>query len=473
VLLLLALGTWTYFREYRGAAERETAEQQRERPVPFERTAVASIRLDNAAGSFHLRREEEAWRLIEPLETAADREAVEGLLSALEYARIERRIEAGGDLEGYGLAAPRATLTLEPGPDLPPRRLSIGAHAPVGDHCFALLPDDGGVALVSASLEDLATKDLLSLRDRSLVDIDPWNVRNLRLERGAETVVLAKAGEGWTLQSPVEAPADGPGVTDLLNEIDRLRASAFLSEKPSADDLARFGLERPAARITVGEDGDETGRTIRLGIAVEGGRAARAEGPVVTVPEAFWSKIAVPILDLRRKDLLALNRYRIHSMTIARQGGEALVLRRNDGGGWDGSGLASGTVENGPVDLLLGHLADLRATAFVDRPSEGQRQALSERPDLDIELEEEPPADGGEPRLQHLLIGPPDQNGQVKVRDPAWEPIALVPAGIHERMLRQLDAIIEEIARPGEAAGPAGGDPDPESDAPAAADQPQ
>ena len=51
-------------------------------------------------------------------------------------------------------------------------------------------------------------------------------------------------------------------------------------------------------------------------------------------------------------------------------------------------------------------------------------------------------------RKQHLLLSAADQNGQIKVRDLAWEPIALAPAGVYERILRQLDAIVEEIKSP-------------------------
>lgn len=457
ILLLLALGAWAYFQEYRGGADRRIAEQQRERPISFLRSEVASIVIENGEGKFRLQRQDEAWRLVEPLEAVADKEAVEAILSALEYARIERRIGSEKELQPYGLDPPRATLTLEFASDKAPQILRVGEHAPIGEYCFALLPGDGGVALVSATLEDLAKRDLLALRDKSLVDVDVWNVRSLRIERGAETVVLTKVDDGWKLQSPVEAPADGPTVTDLLNEFDRLQAGAFLSEEPTADDLAGYGLDQPAARMTVQQEGWETGKTVWFGAVVDGARVARAgpAGPVVTVTETFWPKVTTSLFDLRRKDILALNRYRVRGVTVTRQGGEPLVLRQNEEGAWAASGLVGGTATNSSIEVLLAHISDLRATAFMDRPSAGQREALSRRPALDLSLEEEPASEDREPPRQHLLIGAPDQNGQVKVRDLAWEPIALAPAGVYERMLRQLDRIVEEIQSPPEPAQPA------------------
>jgi hypothetical protein len=450
VLLLIVLGAWVYLQEYRGAAQREAAERQRERPLPFARPDVTSIRLENGEGAFRLQRQEELWRLVEPLDTAADKEAVEGILSALEYARIERRIGTEDDLKPYGLESPRATLTLGFDGNDESQTLRIGEHAPIGAHCFALLPGDGGVALVSASLEDLANKSLLSLRDKSLVDLDAWNVRSLRIERGAETVVLTRSETGWKLQSPIEAPADGPLVTDLLNEVDRLQASAFLSEEPAAADLARYGLDRPAARLTVQEEGWESGMTIWFGTTVEEGRAARVggAGPVVAVTETFWPKVATSLFDLRRKDILALNRHRVRGLTVTRQGGEPLILRHDQEGAWSATGMVEGSAADSSVELLLAHISDLKATAFMDRPSAGQREELARQPALDLTVEEEPASEEGESPAQHLLIGAPDQNGQVKVRDLSWEPIALAPAGVYERILLQLDAIVEEVRSP-------------------------
>lgn len=453
IVLLIALGAWTYFKEYRGAAERQAAEQQRDRPLNFVRTEVNAIELENKSGTFRLQRHEEAWRLSEPIATAADKEVVEQILSALEYARIERRIDdAGDDLQSYGLAEPRATLTLEFDSGQAPRALRIGEHAPIGDNCFALLPDDGRVALVSATLEDLADRNLLMLRDKSLLEFDPWSVGSLRIERGAETVFLRKSGDGWSLQSPVEAPANGPLVTDLLNEIDRLQASAFLDEQPTADDLSRYGLDRPAARMTVQVVGEEGGRSISFGSVVDGARAARAggAGPVVAVTETFWPKVTTSLFDFRRKEILALNRYRVQEVTVTRQAGKPLSLRHADGESWVATGLVDGSVDNSSVELLLAHISDLKAVAFMDRPSEGQREQLGRRPALDLSLVEEPGSPEKEPPAQHLLFGAPDQNGQVKVRDLSWEPIALAPAGVYERILRQLDTIVEEIKSPSE-----------------------
>src|SRR5207249_1259048 len=150
-----------------------------------------------------------------------------------------------------GLDPPRALLTLGLASSQTPLTLALGDSSPVGGSYFALLPGGQGVAVVSAGLGDLEKKELVNLRDKSLLSLDPWKVKRLKIERGKETVLLQKPDEGWKLDQPVEAPADGPTVTDLLSALERLRATTFETELPTAADLRRSGLEPPAARLTI------------------------------------------------------------------------------------------------------------------------------------------------------------------------------------------------------------------------------
>jgi len=129
------------------------------------------------------------------------------------------------------------------------------------------------------------------------------------LERGRETIHLEKPDDGWVVRRPVEAPADGPTITDLLNALESLRATRFDSEKPSEPDLKRFGLSPPQARLTLLQEGWDVEKTVVFGKeAPGGGRYARTIGrdPVLTVPADFWMKVTTKFFDLRRRDLLGV-----------------------------------------------------------------------------------------------------------------------------------------------------------------------
>jgi uncharacterized protein DUF4340 len=82
-------------------------------------------------------------------------------------------------------------------------------------------------------------------------DLDPAKVASVRLERPEQPIVaLEKRGGEWRLTAPVAARADAVRVQRLLQFLTTIPARRL-----PAQDLARFDLDRPMARIQV--DGRE------------------------------------------------------------------------------------------------------------------------------------------------------------------------------------------------------------------------
>ncbi len=445
IFLLLGLGIYVYVVEFRGEAGRRRAEESRARPLPFDRSDLQALVLENDRGRVRLEPDGEEFRIVEPLDAGADRDAVEGLLSSLELARVERRIEAPEDLAPYGLDPPRATVTAILAPSGEERALAIGGTHPIGGSVYVLLPESGDVGVVSSAIGDAADRDLFALRDKSLLTIDPWKATSVRIERGTGSVLLEKPATGWRMLEPIPAPADGPTVTDLLGAVDRLRATEFVAESPSAQDLRRFGLDPPAARVSVMQNGWEEERTISFGAAVGDDRYVRrgAGGAVVKVPDGIWEKIRTPPFDLRRKEILGVSQYRIESITASIDGGAAVVIARGEGRIWNVSGRVEGEVQDEIVDALLRVLGTTRAVAFADDPDEKLRSAIASRPVLDLTIRSRDGGDDAGTASQHLLFGRPDVSGRLPVRDMAWRPLALVEAAALQRIRHLLGEVTE------------------------------
>jgi hypothetical protein len=449
IALLLGLATYVYVYEIRGKTGEDASGGGKDKLIAFERAGLKAIRLTNDKGAIRLEKQGERWTITEPMQADADKDTVEGLLNSLEFARIERRLGAGGDHKQYGLDPPKATLTIETATPGEAPTLQVGDSSPIGGSCYALLPGAGGVAVVSSSIEDLTRKDLFALRDKSLLSLDPWKVKRLTLERGRETIRLDKPDEGWIVRHPVEAPADGPTLTDILNALESLRATAFVSEKPKESDLRRFGLSPPLARMTLLQEGWDVEKSVILGReAPGGGRYARTIGrdAVLTVPADFWTKVTTRFFDLRRRDLLGVQQYRVDTITLSRHGGPAITVKRDKDQAWTLEGASRGPLKSESVDTLLRMISDLKAQAFDDHPKESVRAGISRRPALDLTLQEEADATSGKQRSQHMLISPPDRAGHVLVRDMAWRPIAVAPAGVLAKIDGQIDALLKESA---------------------------
>jgi hypothetical protein len=459
LLLLAGLGLWVALEERRPGAP-EPAKDKQDHPLAFDRSELKAIRIRNEKGTIRLEKQGETWGLKEPLVSECDKDAVESLLSSLEVARVERVLGTMADLKSYGLDPGKTVLTIETVKG-PPQTLVLGDGSAVGGTFFALLPDGKRVAVVGASLGEVAKKDLLSLRDKSLLALDPWKMKTLRIERGRETIVLEKPETGWKLVRPVEAPADGPTITDLLSALERLRATAFDAEKPTRKELKRDLLDPPSARITLRQEGWDVDKTVLFGHAKDGTLHARTVGrdPVVTVPKDFWEKIETKVFDLRRKEILGVGEYRIETLTATRPGAPAVILTRQKDGSWSLAGPSKGTVKADSMDLLLRNLGALKATAFEDATPETTRVALARRPALDLTLQEEAPASGGAGPSQHLVFGLDPKTRTVRARDMAWRPIAILPGASLESLTGTIDKLVKEAAESAKSAPAPGASP--------------
>jgi len=466
IVLFVGLGAYVYVYEIRGGSSQETAAAGKDKVIVFDRASLKAIRLSNDKGTMRLEKKGDAWTITEPLQTDADKDNVEGLLNSLEFAKIERRLGAAGDRKQYGLDPPKASLTIETGPGTSPT-LQVGDTSPIGGSCYAVLPASSEVAVVSSSIEDVTRKDLFSMRDKSLLSLDAWKVKRLTLQRGRETLRFEKPDDGWIVRQPMEAPADGPTLTDILNALGSLRATAFVGEKANEPELKRYGLSPPLARMTLLQEGWDVEKSVVLGKeAPGGGRYARTVGRdfVVTVPADFWTKVTTRFFDLRRRDLLGVQQYRVDTISLSRQGGPAATIKRDKDQAWTLSGPSSGPLKAESVDALLRMISDLKAQAFDDRPKESVRTGISRRPALDLTLQEEADATTGKQRSQHLLISPPDRAGHILVRDMAWTPIAVAPAGVLKKIEDQIDVLVKEAAEaPKPQASPASAAPSPSS----------
>src|SRR5262245_43383238 len=167
VVLLAGLGTWAYLSEFRGAAEKQKAEQNKDRVFAFERNDLRAVVVKNPGGTIRLQKDGDAWTIADPPVGPADKDAVEGMLASLETARVERRLGSEGDRKGYGLDPAPMSLTLETAAGAP-QTIAVGDTNPIGGTYYATL-GSGEMALVGGSVGGVAKKDLLPLRETALL----------------------------------------------------------------------------------------------------------------------------------------------------------------------------------------------------------------------------------------------------------------------------------------------------------------
>ena len=84
--------------------------------------------------------------------------------------------------------------------------------------------------------------------EQPLSQLKPTDIKSIRIERpGAADITLEKKQDGWRVTAPLAARADEIRVQRLLDIL-----AARSAARIAADGLARFELDPPAARMTIG-----------------------------------------------------------------------------------------------------------------------------------------------------------------------------------------------------------------------------
>jgi len=184
-------------------------------------------------------------------------------------------------------------------------------------------------------------------------------VTTIRLERGAEKILLKKDAEKWRVEEPKKFLADSGAVESVLSAVEFLEFLRRIEADPSEYGLdqprARIALEGgPGLRLRVGSD-DPTGRSVYVG---------REEGgPVYVAERNFLETLQRPLSEFRDKRVLPLDRAKLETLTLLRDGRRTELER--DQGTWMMAGPVRTLANAEHVASLLDKLADLKATRIV------------------------------------------------------------------------------------------------------------
>ena len=169
-----------------------------------------------------------------------------------------------------------------------------------------------------------------------LWSVEPKDVEALTITRKDDTIKLKRAGDGWEMLEPVKSRADGGVVNEVVTALTTARVDREIDPNPSK--LADFGLEPPAAQVTLEVKGRPAPLTLAVGgknptgvwvYAREGSKPA-----VVVVGESVARDTARPVADFRDKTLLAFDRKNVTAVDLDLAEGSRMTLEAEDGGKW-------------------------------------------------------------------------------------------------------------------------------------------
>ena len=200
---------------------------------------ISDLSLVRGKDEVRLVKKDQVWRLTAPLNTKADQTIVDSMLTTLARLQKERDLGEEKDLKPFGLDKPGLVVKFTAQGQ--PHQLAIGAKAPGDQNYYVLRDQDPRLLTISTGSKDSLDRQLLALRDKTLLAFITGEVKGLRVKNPKTTVALEKTGpQTWRWVGRPDFRVRGDRVEKLLRDIHIARARTFLEPPPKQ--LTALGL---------------------------------------------------------------------------------------------------------------------------------------------------------------------------------------------------------------------------------------
>src|SRR5215471_10141744 len=314
LVMAAAIGVAVYFLEIKPGKPRDEKSDESKPAFAFKREDISSISITRSGQSVTLQDTDGKWTISQPLTAQANQSAVDSLVSSLTSAKIERTLTPSGEeMKSFGLEEPAVTveIKLKSGET---QNLKMGSKDFSGLSAYAQIGDSKDVALMPASVLTNSDKSLNDLRDKAILGASQFDIKSISLTNEHGQIALAKDGGDWTLKKPFEAGVESTEMNSFLSEVTSAEAEEFVSE--SADDLAKYGLDKPKINLTAQlNDGSE--KTLIVGVKDDNHYAKASTRPeIIKIGVGLYDKLNIKPSELRTKEILKLDKDNLSQIEI-------------------------------------------------------------------------------------------------------------------------------------------------------------
>jgi len=348
--------------------------------LSLEPQSIERIQSAGPKGKLTLARQGAGWRVLDTPAApfAADPEAIASVLGVWSNLRAQRIAAYGPQVNqaSYGLEKPIDTITVTlkapSGKNSKPVEHTLALGKPVDGSSgerYARLDNGPAVVVLAANQVNNSTHGYLDFVNRDVLTFDRGHLTSLARQMGNDNLEITKTDGGWRIQKPATLPADGPTLDGLTEQLAALRAKRVAAYP--AKDLRPFGLDQPAAVITLRTTGtkDKPAEHV-LKIGKVTGDAASPEDrfalldhadAVVVLPGGLARQLTAPDLQYRNRNVASI---RDIDRLILERGPRTAVFTRVDGA-WKQLEPISGEAEQADLDDFVNNISKLRADELV------------------------------------------------------------------------------------------------------------
>ena len=297
LIVLLVLYFVIDLQQKKADQEAETEEtKDSSLPVSVTDDEIAKVTVKNGDVTMSYTKNDDTWTYEEDSDFPLDESAVDTKMSKLTSLTVDRVLESPEDLSEYGLDEPKQEVTVLK-TDGTAFTLYIGNQNSSNNDFYVKVDDGTDVYTMPASsvnVFDMQPYDVA--KADTFPTLESTNIRNIKVEKEDGTVEFSsdENGTSWTVkdQDGNEEEAGTTAASDLTTAVSSLSYKDFVDYK--GDDLARYGLDKPAETVTVVSEETEAAtesetaeETVSEAEAVSGTETAESEnGSEETTTEA-------------------------------------------------------------------------------------------------------------------------------------------------------------------------------------------
>jgi len=315
-IAFLALGSYVYFYEIKGEKKREEASEKEKKLFQFEQKDIAALTIKMGSDQFVLQKDKDAWKLIKPIEGKADKSTADGVAMDLASAKIDRTIEEPNtDWKKYGLAPPAVKLSAKLN-DGKTYDLELGEKDFTDSSVFARISGQNKVLVLPSSLLTSATKKLLDFRDKTVLEFQRDQVKEMTVHDKDKEYRFEKSGEDWSIKAPFQARGDRTEINSVISDLDFARVEEFV-DSPGPD-LKAYGLDKPEVRVDLLLGDSRARKTLLVGKKIDTFYYAKDDSrtPVFKIKEDLYKKLSLDPQKIRDKKVVRFERADVSQIEI-------------------------------------------------------------------------------------------------------------------------------------------------------------
>ena len=276
-------------------------DEQAKKVFAIKESDLSDLTLVRGKDEVRLVKKDQVWRLSAPLDTQADQTVVDSMLTTLARLRMERNLGPEKDLKPFGVDQPGLVVKFTSQGQ--PHHLAIGAKVPGDQHYYALRDQDQQLFTISMGSKDSLDRQLLALRDKTLLAFILGEVKGLKVKNPKSALALEKTGpQTWVWVGRPDFRVRGDRVEKLLRDLHIARAKNFIEPLPKK--LEPLGLV-PDRRTEITVATSAGDRTLWLGAKKDDAVYARlgAEGDLVLADAALADEVGRTLMSLEDRRL--------------------------------------------------------------------------------------------------------------------------------------------------------------------------